>query len=91
MESYKIKLRDNQIDFLMKNIKNTEILSKISGLKKTKPPFQLTVSLEEINMVLDELTSLLAEQGLSEDDDSVNSYGLIVEEHIDIFAKALFE
>lgn len=89
-------LKKNQLFFLRENLSNSSLLDKfekafekgnsINKYCKTTNRCHINLTEEETSVLLDELTLLFTSKGLKKNDEP-NSFGLLVEELIDLFSK----
>ncbi len=91
-----IFLKKIQIEFLISNIKNEKLASKLSKLLDEKTNcdnncftnrYSLIFSINEVEETLDELTFLLTLIGLNQEGE-INNQGLFIEELIDLFSRS---
>ncbi len=88
-------IKKDQLFFLQKNLSNRSLLDKFGTVFETgnltikylkTNRYQINLTEEETSVLLDELTLLLTSKGLKKNDEP-NSFGLFVEELIDVFSK----
>jgi hypothetical protein len=91
----KIILKINQLEFLIKNINDEKLISKLHEIynegannnkKHPSDSYLLFFSISEIEEILNELTFLLTLIGVNKEGE-INNQGLFVEELIDLFLK----
>lgn len=80
-----IILKGHQVRFLIKNIKNKLIVSKIISFNTKKGnSLKIQFEKEEMEKITDELSSLLTKKGLGPNDEP-NHLGIYIDELIGLF------
>ena len=94
----KLKISRNRIISLVDIAREASVVSKLKNIltlpqdnlnHKDSQMMEFELSEEEVQEILDELTTRLVEQGINLDNEP-NRFGLIVEDLIDVFAREFY-
>ena len=95
MKDFKFQLHKYNLELLLSYVKEDPIIKRLTTAQQSGPVlakgkyetgrYEVTFSRNDVLILLDELSNLLIEKGLNEDDEP-NSLGIKIESLIDIFS-----